>query len=73
MYFTGIVVSGLVAPGQIPDSIRVLGSAGRLIPIGEATRVGQTEHGAALWKLVVHGREVEGRWVLLNRQFIRVQ
>jgi hypothetical protein len=73
MYFTGFVVSGVVRPGQLPDSIRVLGSADGLMPIGEASCVGQTKHGAALWKLVVHGREVEGRWVIMDRQFIRVQ
>jgi hypothetical protein len=32
-----------------------------VIPIGEASRVGRTEHGTALWKLIVHGREAEGR------------
>jgi hypothetical protein len=73
MYLTGIVVSGLVKPGQVPDSIRVLGSGDGLIPIGAASRVGQTERGAAMWRLDVHGREVEGRWVIMDRQFIRVQ
>ena len=73
MYFTGIVASGVVRPGQLPDPIRVLGSVDGLIPIGQASCVGRTEHGAALWKLVVHGREVEGRWVIIDRQFIRPQ
>jgi hypothetical protein len=38
--------------------------------IGQATPVGRTEGGIALWELTVGGARVLGRWLVLGRQFL---
>jgi hypothetical protein len=38
-------------------------------PIGMALEAGWGEGGVALWKLIVRGVEVPGRWIVVGREF----
>jgi len=72
-YFTNVSDKGPVRGGQYGFSIGVLSSPDDNLPIGMAHPAGRTADGFALWRLVVCGVEVEGRWVIVDRQFIRAQ
>ena len=39
------------------------------MPIGMALPKSRDANGAGLWKLTVHGVELEGLWVVVNREF----
>jgi hypothetical protein len=41
------------------------------VPIGAALCVGRDETGVALWELTIGKVEVPGRWVLMDREFLR--
>jgi hypothetical protein len=72
-FYSNISAAGAVRYGQFPFSIGVLerpmGSGGVNLPIGMAGEVGRTADGLALWKLTVHGFELPGRWVIVDREF----
>jgi hypothetical protein len=61
--------TGLVRYGQFPFSIGVLEAPDNFMPVGMNSEVGWTEGGLAVWRLTVHGVEVPGRWVLVDREF----
>jgi hypothetical protein len=46
-----------------------LESLGQSMPIGIASEVGRTDEGVAIWRLDVHGVEVPGRWIIVDREF----
>jgi hypothetical protein len=75
MYFSNVNHSGPVYRGQFPEVIAVCrsphahdGHAG----IGSARCTGWTDRGFAVWRLVVSGRDLPGRWVILGNRFIRI-
>ena len=72
-YFTNVSDKGPVRGGQYGFSIGVLSSPDDNLPIGMAHPAGRTADGFALWRLIVRGVEVEGRWVIIDCQFIRAQ
>ena len=39
------------------------------LPIGTARFDGPNEKGVALWRLTVHGAELPGLWVVIDREF----
>ena len=41
------------------------------VPMGAALCVGRDETGVALWELTIGKVEVPGRWVLMDREFLR--
>jgi hypothetical protein len=43
------------------------------MPIGIASEIGRTEGGLAVWGLHVHGADVPGRWVIIDRRFVAVE
>jgi hypothetical protein len=43
------------------------------MPIGLASEIGRTEGGLAVWSLPVHGADVPGRWVIIDRRFVAVE
>ena len=61
---------GPVRYGQLPGSIGVLEAPDKPMPIGMASQIGRTEGGLAVWGLNVHGDDVPGRWVILDRRFV---
>jgi hypothetical protein len=68
VYLAHISNSGSIRSGQCPFHILVLG-ASDYGPIGMAFGTGRTDDGLALWRIVVHGSEVPGRWVIVDREF----
>jgi hypothetical protein len=72
-YFANITVAGAVRSGQFPFAIGVLESPDKPMPIGMAFGVGRTDGDLELWQLVVHGEDVPGRSVIVNREFRRVE
>ncbi len=67
-YFTNIgPKSGLVRYGDFPFAIGVLGSRGNNMPIGMAFEAGRTDGGLAIWRLIVDGAEVPGRFNIVDR------
>jgi hypothetical protein len=43
------------------------------MPIGIASEVGRAERGFAVRRLRVHGADVPGRWVIIDRRFVTVE
>ena len=72
-YFTNISAAGPVRYHQFPFSIGVLEAPDKLMPIGMASEIGRTAVGLAVWVLTVHGAEVPGRWVIIDRRFVPVE
>ena len=70
MYFTTIGQQGPVRDGEYPFAIGVLGARDNDLPIGIAYPAGRTGDGLELWRLVVAGAEVPGRFVVIDRQFV---
>ena len=60
---------GPLVHGIWPDAISVLEALDKSMPIGMALCVGRDAAGYALWELVVHDRDVPGRWVVIDREF----
>jgi hypothetical protein len=52
-----------------PGHVSILGGPGEPESIGKALCVGQDEGGIALWRLIVGGTAVPGRWILIDREF----
>jgi len=71
-YFTNVSTSGPVRYGQLPGSIGVLEAIDKPMPIGIASEVGWTDDGLAVWWLRVHGADILGRWVIIDRRFVPV-
>jgi hypothetical protein len=72
-YFALIFQRGPVKYGQVPSSIGVLENPKQCKPSGEATCRTWDDEGLAVWTLRIHGQEVPGRWVIVDRQFRRVE
>jgi hypothetical protein len=69
-YFTNAgPARGPLLYGTTPEAIGVLDAPGKLIPIGIAQCIGQDAAGLALWSLSVHGADMPGRWVVVDREF----
>jgi hypothetical protein len=50
-------------------AIGVLESRDADIPVGRALGCGWGPGGVALWRLIVHGVAVPGRWVVVSREY----
>jgi hypothetical protein len=50
-------------------AIAVLGSRDDHTPIGMALGCGWVVGGVHRWRLIVHGVEVPGRWIVVGREF----
>ena len=72
-YFTNISTKGKVRYGKFPFAISVLESPDNYIPIGMADSVTATASGLAVWRLVVHGVELHGRFVDIDGQFFELR
>jgi hypothetical protein len=73
MYFSNVSDNGPLHDGQYGFSIGVLGSPDNNSLIGVAHPAGRTADRLALWRLVVCGVEVPGRWVINDHRFRRAQ
>jgi hypothetical protein len=72
-YFANVTAAGPDRSGQYPFAIGVLESPHKPMPIEMAFGVGRTESGLKLWQVVVHGEDIPGRWVIVNREFRQVE
>ena len=61
--------TGPVKYRSVPGSIGVLESPTNHMPIGEASCRGWDESGLAVWTLRIGGQPIEGRWIIVDRQF----
>jgi hypothetical protein len=52
-----------------PGSIGVLESPTNHMPIGMASCRGWDDQGRAVWTLTIGGQPLEGRWVIIDREF----
>ena len=68
-YFTDFGGSSNSAVEE-PDTLNVLNPPNNNTPIGTARRVDRTPEGLPVYRLVVGGKEVPGRWARLNRRFV---
>src|SRR4029077_3246027 len=69
-YLTNISASRPVGCGQLPGSVGFLEVVDMSMPIGIASVIGRTDGGMAVWGLRVHGAEVPGRWVIIDRRLV---
>jgi hypothetical protein len=61
---------GILRYGDVSDPIAVFEAPEDSIPIGRARCIGWDSAGSAVWRLVVLDAEVEGPWVIVDREFI---
>ena len=73
MYFSGARRPGCARYGAIHWRIGVNALPGDHHRIGDATEVGLTPSGLALWRLRVDRSEVPGLWLLIDGQFVPVE
>jgi hypothetical protein len=69
-YFSSDSRSGRVRYGAIHWRIGVDASPVDHRRIGDATEVGQTPAGLALWRLRIGRSEVPGLWILIEGEFV---
>jgi hypothetical protein len=69
-YFAAITKPGRIRYDQYPFTIGVLVSPDNFMPIGQASQAGRDADGAALWRLIVHGVKIPGRWAIIDRRFV---
>src|SRR5262249_35715235 len=72
-YFAHITAAGPVRSDQVPFAIGRHDAPHNFMPIGMAWGTGRAEEGLERWKLGVHGVEVPGRWVIVDREFRPVE
>jgi hypothetical protein len=71
-YFADVgPLQGPVRYDDAPDTIGVREALEGPTPIGLALCLGWNPDGMAVWKLRIHGADVSGRWVLVDREFRR--
>jgi hypothetical protein len=51
-------------------AIDVLKRPGDGTPIGRAMPAGCTEGGITIWDIIIQGRAIPGRWIVLGREFL---
>jgi hypothetical protein len=62
-------VKGPVKYRSVPSSIGVLEAPDNHMPIGQAMCLAWDAQGLAVWELIVGGQPLEGRWVIIDREF----
>jgi hypothetical protein len=75
-YYTNIgPVQGPILHRHGPgyDAIGVLESPANHSPIGMALASSWDEQGRSIYRLIVHGVELPGRWIVVGREFWPVQ
>ena len=70
IYFTNIGPrSGPILWRHGHDAVGVLQARDNYTPIGMALGTGWDDEGRLLYRLIVHGADVPGRWVVVDREF----
>ena len=72
-YFTSFgPQSGALSYSAALGAIAILEFSDGTEPIGMAMCVGPNVRGHSVWMLNVHGKDVSGRWVVVDREFVPV-
>jgi hypothetical protein len=72
-YFANLSKRGPVKYRDVPGSIGVLGAPDEPMPIGQDSCFPWDEKSLAVWRLSIGGQEIEGLWVIIDREFRRVE
>jgi hypothetical protein len=72
-FYANITKLGPLKYRDVIGSIGILESLDNLMPIGQADCKTWDENGLAVWKLTVRGQPVEGRWIIVDREFKSVR
>jgi hypothetical protein len=64
---------GFLMFGAVRHEISVLEAPEDLMSVGTAICCGLDAAGVALWRLIIRGAELRGRWIVLDREFIPEQ
>ncbi len=73
-YFTDANTQGRVRYRQlVASAIGVLEAPGNHASIGMAFHAGRSADGLALWRLKVQGADVQGEFIIVDGQFIRIE
>jgi hypothetical protein len=68
-YYANIRQTGPVKYRDVIGSIGVHEAPDKFMPIGEAHCKTWDENGLAVWVLTIGGQPIEGRWVIIDREF----
>ncbi len=60
---------GLLMFGAVRSTISVLEAPGDAVPVGTAICVSLDTAGVAVWRLMIRGAELPGRWIVVDREF----
>ena len=69
MYYANLTINGPVKYRNVVGPIGVLGAIDNHSLIGMARCTTWDDNGLAVFVLTVHGEELPGRWVIIDRQF----
>jgi hypothetical protein len=72
-YFANIRQTGPLKYRDVLGSIGVLESPDNAMPIGQADCAMWDEKGLAVWNVNIGGQKIEGRWLIIDREFKRMQ
>jgi hypothetical protein len=70
-YFVEVPVKGCILVGELPRVISVFSSDPRYL-VGIGTEVDRTQRGLAVWRLMVGGADVPGRWIIVEGDFVQL-
>lgn len=73
MYFTSYGPTGPMKWRDVPGSMGVLPARDVHMPIGQADCLGPDDQGNAVFVLTINGVRLDGRWLLVNREFVPAQ
>jgi hypothetical protein len=68
-YYALISRGGLVKRGSVPGIIGVLEWPDAFMLIGQANCFTWDADGVAMWRVIVHGQELPGEFVIIDREF----
>ena len=68
-YFTNYGPRGSLRYRDLPGSLGVLSARDQHLPVGQADCLGPDQDGNAIFTLRVEGQAIEGRWLLIDREF----
>ena len=70
-YYAGVgPEEGSLKYRDVSDPVAVFGAPDSSVAIGWAECIGWDAAGSAVWRLVVPDADTEGRWVIMDREFI---
>ena len=72
MYYSNFgPATGTLRGRDVPRSIVVFGAPGSYMPVGQADSLEPDRGGNAEFRMEVGGKLLEGRWLLIAREFAR--